>query len=379
MSLKRKIRRGLVVTLGLAAFPLALPSLLSPSAVAVTPSSADSGPKAAIGWTFTARPQALAVEEPTPPPPAQLKKTGVKEIPFTTVVVEDEGLSAGIEVVKEPGAKGVSEVYTDRGYTEMAPPRHQVVVTEAPKERVIIKGTGIDLPKVSAPEPEPEPESEVAPEPEAEGQAQPQAEGETGQWQQDASAPAPVAAPAEQPVEQAAPAPAEETQAAEPAPEKSASEKTEQPKAEPQKAEPPQAAPQKAEQKKATTKKTVQKKPAAKAPTKSPSKSPSKSQSTSTPKVSSSAEYSLKDFLWMGVINWNGYKFTYYSQSVLPGGGLSIPGRHVNSGGYVSDGDGYIVLAGSAPKGTVYQTPFGWPGKIYDRGTSGNHLDVYVQ
>ncbi len=83
--------------------------------------------------------------------------------------------------------------------------------------------------------------------------------------------------------------------------------------------------------------------------------------------------------MFQGVIHWSGYKFTYYSQSVLPGGGLAIPGRHVNAGGFVSDGDGYIVLAGSAPKGTVYATPFGYPGKIYDRGTVGNHLDVYTR
>lgn len=89
--------------------------------------------------------------------------------------------------------------------------------------------------------------------------------------------------------------------------------------------------------------------------------------------------YDLQTFMFNGVINWQGLKFTYYSQSVLPGGGLQIPGRHVNKDGYVSDGDGYIVLAGSAPKGTVYDTPFGYQGKIYDRGTVGNHLDVYIR
>lgn len=88
---------------------------------------------------------------------------------------------------------------------------------------------------------------------------------------------------------------------------------------------------------------------------------------------------SLSQFMFDGVVYSGGYKFTYYSQSVLPGGGLSIPGRHVNADGFVSDGDGYIVLAGSAPLGTVYDTPFGYKGKIYDRGTYGNHLDVYVQ
>ena len=91
------------------------------------------------------------------------------------------------------------------------------------------------------------------------------------------------------------------------------------------------------------------------------------------------ALYSLAQFMSKGVVNWGGYRFTYYSQRVLPGGGLAIPGRHVSEAGYVSDADGYIVLAGSAPKGTVYETPFGAQGKIYDRGTVGNHLDVYVR
>ena len=97
------------------------------------------------------------------------------------------------------------------------------------------------------------------------------------------------------------------------------------------------------------------------------------------PERSTEKLYDLQTFMFSGVINWQGLKFTYYSQSVLPGGGLQIPGRHVNKDGYVSDGDGYIVLAGSAPKGTVYDTPFGYQGKIYDRGTVGNHLDVYIR
>lgn len=66
-------------------------------------------------------------------------------------------------------------------------------------------------------------------------------------------------------------------------------------------------------------------------------------------------------------------------QSVLPGGGLNIPGRHINAGGYVADKDGYIVLANDAPKGTIINTPFGYKGKVYDRGTYGNHFDVYTK
>ncbi|MBN9612964.1 MAG: hypothetical protein J0H64_05810 [Actinobacteria bacterium] len=93
----------------------------------------------------------------------------------------------------------------------------------------------------------------------------------------------------------------------------------------------------------------------------------------------SGALYTLQQFMFSGAVSWGGYKFTYYSQQVLPGAGLSIPGRHVNEAGYVSDSDGYIVVAGSAPIGTVYATPFGYKGKIYDRGTVGNHLDVYIR
>lgn len=89
--------------------------------------------------------------------------------------------------------------------------------------------------------------------------------------------------------------------------------------------------------------------------------------------------YSLNQFMFKGVIRWNGLKFTYYSQSVLPGGGLKIPGRHVNASGYVADKDGYIVLASSQPMGTIIDTPFGYKGKVYDRGTVGNHYDVYIR
>ena len=99
----------------------------------------------------------------------------------------------------------------------------------------------------------------------------------------------------------------------------------------------------------------------------------------SVSEISINTELTLEEFMFRGAVLWGGYKFTYYSQQVLPGEGLSIPGRHVNAGGFVSDGDGYIVLAGSAAKGTVYDTPFGYQGKIYDRGTVGNHLDVYIR
>lgn len=104
-----------------------------------------------------------------------------------------------------------------------------------------------------------------------------------------------------------------------------------------------------------------------------------------TEEISYSVEgsYTLSDLQYHGVINWQGNRYTYYSQQVLPGGGLDIPGRHVNAGGFVSDGDGYIVLANDVlDRGTVVSTPFGYYGKIYDRFGTGkpvNHYDVYTQ
>ena len=69
----------------------------------------------------------------------------------------------------------------------------------------------------------------------------------------------------------------------------------------------------------------------------------------------------------------------WYSQKVLPGGGLNIPGRHVDNNGYVCDENGFICLAsGSLAKGTIVETPFGKKGKVYDCGCAANTLDVYT-
>lgn len=89
--------------------------------------------------------------------------------------------------------------------------------------------------------------------------------------------------------------------------------------------------------------------------------------------------YSPSQLKRLGVIYWGGWRWTWYSQKVLPGGGLNIPGRHVDSNGYVCDGEGYICLAsGSLSKGTVVDTPFGKMGKVYDCGCAANTLDVYT-
>lgn len=91
------------------------------------------------------------------------------------------------------------------------------------------------------------------------------------------------------------------------------------------------------------------------------------------------AKYSLSYFRRAGVIHWNGWRWTYYSEKVLPGHGLKIPGRHVDGNGFVCDENNYICLASSRlSKGTVVDTPFGKQGKIYDSGCASNTLDVYI-
>ena len=91
------------------------------------------------------------------------------------------------------------------------------------------------------------------------------------------------------------------------------------------------------------------------------------------------AKYSASYFKKIGVINWGGYKWTWYSENVLPGGGLKIPGRNNDSNGYICDENDYICLASSTlKKGTIIDTPFGKKGKIYDCGCAAGILDVYV-
>lgn len=94
---------------------------------------------------------------------------------------------------------------------------------------------------------------------------------------------------------------------------------------------------------------------------------------------SDNALYSALQFRNMGVIYWGNWKWTYYSENILPGYGLSIPGRHNDENGYICDGNDYICLASSSlSKGVVIDTPFGKQGKIYDCGCAYDTIDVYT-
>ena len=81
-----------------------------------------------------------------------------------------------------------------------------------------------------------------------------------------------------------------------------------------------------------------------------------------------------------GAIYYNGHKETYYSQNVLPGNGLAIPGRHVADDGTVRDGEGYISVAADysfLPYGSTVMTSLG-PAKVYDCGCAYGTVDIYV-
>ena len=88
-----------------------------------------------------------------------------------------------------------------------------------------------------------------------------------------------------------------------------------------------------------------------------------------------------EEFRNYGIVNHNGECFTYYSELVLPGGGLEIPGRYTDWEGYVCDGEGYVVLATpneyAHPRGSTIELPTGRMGKFYDFCPEGS-IDVYV-
>lgn len=100
----------------------------------------------------------------------------------------------------------------------------------------------------------------------------------------------------------------------------------------------------------------------------------------SSPYVNAEGTYP-GNFKRNGEIYSGGLRYTWYSERVLPGGGLhslNSNGRHTDENGFVCDGDGYIALASNDyPKGYVIETPFG-TGKVYDCGCPSGTVDVYV-
>ena len=95
--------------------------------------------------------------------------------------------------------------------------------------------------------------------------------------------------------------------------------------------------------------------------------------------MSEGAIYSPSEFMNAGVINQGGWTWTYYSERILPGDELWIPGRWTDSDGYVCDENGYVCLAStSVARYSIIETPFGRTGKVYDSGCNYGVMDVYV-
>ena len=100
-------------------------------------------------------------------------------------------------------------------------------------------------------------------------------------------------------------------------------------------------------------------------------------------KLQYSAPYNITDnklTATKGVVYYNGHKECYYTQTLLPGEGLYLPGRHVAEDGTIRDGDGYICIAANLkflPRYTKVMTSLG-PGKVYDTGCAYGTVDIYT-
>lgn len=100
-------------------------------------------------------------------------------------------------------------------------------------------------------------------------------------------------------------------------------------------------------------------------------------------KLQYSAPYNITDnklTATKGVVRFNGHKECYYTQTLLPGKGLYLPGRHVAEDGTIRDGDGYICVAANLkflPRYTKVMTSLG-PGKVYDTGCAYGTVDIYT-
>lgn len=90
--------------------------------------------------------------------------------------------------------------------------------------------------------------------------------------------------------------------------------------------------------------------------------------------------YSAPYFMQMGELYDDEWRYTWYSENVLPGGGLDIPGRHVDGDGYVVDSEERLVVASEdIPYGTEIDVPFGsGVAVVRDCGCPSGTIDIYV-
>ena len=91
--------------------------------------------------------------------------------------------------------------------------------------------------------------------------------------------------------------------------------------------------------------------------------------------------YDNPDLYSAGVIYDSGVRYTWYSQNILPGNGLTelnSNGRSVDDRGFVVDAQGNIAVATSMyPQGTQLDTPYG-PAVVYDYCETPGTVDYYT-
>ena len=96
-----------------------------------------------------------------------------------------------------------------------------------------------------------------------------------------------------------------------------------------------------------------------------------------TPWGSVFEEITPEQFKDYGEFRWHDWRYTWYSEKVLPGGGLDIPGRWSDTY-FVRDENNYICVACTdLSYGSIGETPWGL-GKVYDTGNAHNSIDIYV-
>ena len=96
-----------------------------------------------------------------------------------------------------------------------------------------------------------------------------------------------------------------------------------------------------------------------------------------TPWGSVFEEITPEQFKDYGEFRWHDWRYTWYSEKVLPGGGLDIPGRWSDTY-FVRDENNYICVACTdLSYGSIVETPWGL-GKVYDTGNAHYSIDVYV-
>ena len=84
------------------------------------------------------------------------KLVRIEQVPFRTIVIEDDSLPVDVEVEDQAGIPGEKHVFATAIYVDGEIPKVREQVVTKPQDRIILRGTKLEMPKAEpAPEPEP--------------------------------------------------------------------------------------------------------------------------------------------------------------------------------------------------------------------------------